>query len=102
MSVDWSIFQPLLDDPEFQRLAEGVRRGTPASVAGLVESSKALVLYLLHALTGRPVMLVVPDEARLEEYDRDLKAFGRLLAGLPPPLLGGSRRGGEARTQGYP
>src|SRR5213594_3277557 len=78
MPFDPSLFQPLLDDAEFRRLVEGVRSGSPATVAGLVESSKALVLHLLRALTGRRVLLLVPDEARLDEYSRDLGAFARL------------------------
>src|SRR5712691_7443990 len=82
MTLEPSIFQPLLDDPEFRRLADSVRAGTPASVAGLVESSKALVLHLLRELMGRPVLLAVPDDARLEEYARDLAAFARLFG--PP------------------
>src|SRR6059036_1790207 len=81
MSSTLTLFEPLLADPEFKRLVEKVRSGSPASVAGLVESSKALVLHLLHAITGRPILLVVPDEARLDEYARDLAAFARLSGG---------------------
>src|SRR5207249_9117594 len=81
MLPDLSLFGPLLDSPEFGRLLESVRGGSPASIGGLVESSKALVLYLLQALTGRRVLLVVPDEARLDEYGRDLASFARLSGG---------------------
>ena len=64
-----------------RRVVESVRSGTPVSLAGLVESSKALVLHLLRGITGRPVLLVVPDDARLDEYARDLAAFSRLFGG---------------------
>jgi len=81
MPSDPSLFEPLSGSAEFRRLVETVRAGGPASVAGLVESSKALALRLLRRETGRPILLLVPDEARLDEYASDLAAFARLFEG---------------------
>src|SRR5262245_53558873 len=81
MALDSSIFEPLIKSTEFQRLLEAVRGRTHASVAGLVESSKALVLHLVRELTGRPILLIVPDEERLDEYARDLGSFAALFGG---------------------
>src|SRR5438093_3873505 len=104
MPVDAALFQPLLDDAQFRRVLDAVRVGTPVSVAGLVESSKALVLHLLHGLTGRPVLLVVPVEELLEEYARDLAAFARLFEGAAARSAEGTPgvRAGAARVLRFP
>ena len=81
MSEGRTLFQPLEADPDFKRLVESVLTGKSVSVGGLVESSKALVLHLLRSLSGRKILLIVPDESRLDEYARDLKAFARLAGG---------------------
>ena len=41
MPTDLALFQPLLVDPGFERLVDSLRAGAPASVASLVEISKA-------------------------------------------------------------
>src|SRR5262245_65390136 len=92
MSVDPGLFQPLLDDAEMRRVAASVRAGTHVSLAGLVESSKALVLHLLRGITGRPILLVVPDDERLDEYARDLASFSRLF-GAEAAAAGGGGTG---------
>ncbi len=82
MPRDLSLWEPLLEAPFFQELERRVRDAdTGLWLSGLVEDSRALVLALLAARSGRPMLVVVPDDAALESYRRDLSAFGGLLGG---------------------
>ena len=64
----------------FERLLEAARGEGPAlTLAGLIESSKALFLVLLRREINRPVLIVTPDDRALEEWRRDLVAFSALV-----------------------
>jgi transcription-repair coupling factor (superfamily II helicase) len=74
-----TLWDPLLDAPAFQELLRRTGRGERGlNVSGLVVGGRALLMSLLVARGDRPVMLVVPDDAAVEAFRRDLSS----LAGL--------------------
>jgi transcription-repair coupling factor (superfamily II helicase) len=82
-----TLWDPLLDAPAFQDLVRRMGRDERGlSLTGLVVGARALVLSLLVARGGRPVMLVVPDDAAVEAYRRDLAALAG-LAGRDPARI---------------
>ena len=79
-----SLWQPILDAPFFREIASRLERGEKGlRLTGLVAGSRALVLGMLAAHTGRPLMLVVPDDAAVEEFQRDLSAVAGLIGKAP-------------------
>jgi len=84
MATDLQLWSPLLRAPffrELERRAASAERGT--ALTGLVEGSRSLVLSLLMARTGRQLLLVLPDDAAVGAYQRDLSAFASLLGRDP-------------------
>jgi transcription-repair coupling factor (superfamily II helicase) len=84
MGEDPQLWSPLLRAPFFRELERRVasaERGT--ALTGLVEGSRSLVLSLLMARTGRQLLLVLPDDAAVGAYQRDLSAFASLLGRDP-------------------
>jgi transcription-repair coupling factor (superfamily II helicase) len=88
MSADRSLWTPILEAPFFERVERCLRGDErPLCLSGLVEGSRALVLSLLAGRTGRPLMLVVPDDAALDAYRRDLVAVAGLLGRRPERVV---------------
>ncbi|ANM32270.1 hypothetical protein ABI59_14785 [Acidobacteria bacterium Mor1] len=74
----------MLEAPYFQELEGRASRGLGGTcVSGLVDGSRALVLFLLAQRTRKPLMLVVPDDGALNAYRRDLTALWG-MHGLDP------------------
>ena len=83
-----ALWGPLLRAAPFRTLEEEWSSGgTALCVSGLVGGSRALVLALLQRSGGRPVLLVVPDDAAFEAYRRDLLALMRLVGSRAERLL---------------
>jgi transcription-repair coupling factor (superfamily II helicase) len=80
--ADLALWEPLVQSPFFQAVAAAVRRGeTGLALHGLVAGARALLLDLLVAATGRPLLAVVPDDTALEAVRRDLAALAPLAGG---------------------
>jgi transcription-repair coupling factor (superfamily II helicase) len=89
LSRESQLWTPLLEAPFFRDLAARmeVERPRDLRVDGLVEGSRALVLTLLGAQLGRGMLLVLPDDAALESYRRDLSAFAALSGRDPRRIV---------------
>jgi len=75
-SVRLSLWDPLLDAPFLRDLLRRIGEGQRGlCLSGLVVGARALVTSLLVARGGRPVLLVVPDDAAVEAFRRDLAAL---------------------------
>ncbi len=71
--------------PAFSRVASHLKEGTGRiGVSGLTPTAKALILVLLRKATGRPLIVVVPDNRAIEEFVPVLQAFGELSGGADP------------------
>jgi transcription-repair coupling factor (superfamily II helicase) len=78
-----SVFDGLLELPEFAGLAAQVRAGRRVVVAsGLVGGAKALAVAALQRATGRPVLYVTPQASVLESARRDVEYFYCALHGV--------------------
>lgn len=72
--------------PEFQDILTRIENGrSPVSAAGLLTVHRALFAAALREATGRPVVLICPDEAEGQKLQNDLTA----LTGASVPLLAG-------------
>jgi len=68
--------------PPFSRVTSHLHEGTGRmSVTGLVPTAKALLLVLLQRASGRPFLVVVPDNRAAEDLVPVLLAFRGLLGG---------------------
>ena len=77
---DLKLWEPLLKAPFFKEL--GGRLGNedrPLCVTGLTAGGRALVLSLLASARGRRMVVVAPDDAAIEAYQRDLSALAALV-----------------------
>lgn len=84
MSAGLALFSPLLLSESFREIESGLDSGIRGrTVAGLVEGARALVATLLAERLRRPILLVVPDDAALEAWRRDLAAVAVLLGRDP-------------------
>ncbi len=82
-----TLWDPLLEAPFFRDLVEHTgRREHGFCLTGLVTGSRALIVGLLVARTGNPVMVVLPDDAAVEAFRRDLSALSHLV-GLDPQRI---------------
>ena len=71
--------------PAFSRVASHLKEGTGRiRVSGLTPSAKALLLVLLQRASGRPLILVVPDNRTGEDLVPLLQAFHELTGGNDP------------------
>jgi transcription-repair coupling factor (superfamily II helicase) len=71
--------------PAFSRVASHLKEGTGRiSVSGLTPTAKALLLVLLQRTSGRPLILVVPDNRTAEDLVPVLQAFHELTGGNDP------------------
>jgi transcription-repair coupling factor (superfamily II helicase) len=84
IAAEPTLWQPLYEAPlfgELERRLGADERGL--CLSGLVAGSRALVVALAVARTGRPALLVAQDDAAIEAWHRDLAAFAP-LTGLDP------------------
>jgi transcription-repair coupling factor (superfamily II helicase) len=82
------LWAPLTRAAFFAPLEQALGQGaTGACLTGLVEGSRGLLLDLLVARGAGPFLLVVPDDAALEAYSRDLSAFATLLGHDPRRIV---------------
>jgi transcription-repair coupling factor (superfamily II helicase) len=71
--------------PAFSRVASHLKEGTGRiRVSGLTPTAKALMLVLLQKSSGRPLIVVVPDNKAMEEFVPVLQAFGEMVGGTNP------------------
>ena len=69
----------------FSRAASHLKEGTGRiRVSGLTPTAKALLLVLLQRASGRPLILVVPDNRTAEDLVPVLQAFHELTGGNDP------------------
>jgi transcription-repair coupling factor (superfamily II helicase) len=79
-----SFWDPLLRAPAFEELFRRLGGGDRGlSLSGLVGGARALVTSLLVTHVGRQVMLVLPDDAAVDAFRRDLSALAGLTGGAP-------------------
>jgi transcription-repair coupling factor (superfamily II helicase) len=89
VAEDLTLWSPLLRAPFFERLEDRVAGDeTGFCITGLVEGARALVLGLLGARSGKPLLVVLPDAAALEARRRDLSAVAGLLGRDPQRIVG--------------
>ena len=69
------------DNAPLPELLEGGR--LPALFSGLPAAARAQLAAVLRAETGRPVVVICPDESAAESFSRDLSH----LLGVPVPVL---------------
>jgi len=88
MSADLALATPLLEAAVYGVLerALGADHG-PVASTGLTGPARAAVLTLLLARTQRRVVLVVPDDAALAAWQRDLAALAQLLGRDPRGIV---------------
>ena len=71
--------------PAFSRAASHLKEGTGRiCVSGLTPTAKALVFVLLRKATGRPLVVIVPDNRAAEDLVPVLQAFYELTGGNEP------------------
>jgi transcription-repair coupling factor (superfamily II helicase) len=71
--------------PAFTRVASHLKEGTGRiGVSGLVPAAKALFFVLLQKATGRPLIVVVPDNRVAEDLVPVLQAFCELTGAAEP------------------
>ena len=69
------LWEPLLDAPFFQELVRRTGQGQRRlCLSGLVLGARALVVSLIVAAGKRPLMMVLPDDAAVKAFRRDLSA----------------------------
>ena len=77
-------WQPLLTASFFETLTRRVKDGGGGTcVSGLTEGARALIVTLLARETKRKLLVVVPDDAALDHWRRDLAAAAALTGGDP-------------------
>jgi len=85
MTLRSTLWEPLLAAPFFSELEQRIANGDRGlCLTGLVEGSRALVVSLLAARVGKPLVLVLPDDAAVDSWQRDVAALA--------PLTGHDRR----------
>jgi transcription-repair coupling factor (superfamily II helicase) len=83
MSADLALLSPLLKAPASAAIERALASARPAAVSGLIGAARAAALTLAVARTGKKALLVVPDDAALAAWERDLAAVAT-LAGRDP------------------
>src|SRR5579863_3126814 len=74
--------------PSFLRAASHLRDGAGrTSVSGLTPTAKALLLVLLQKATGRPFVLIVPDNRTADDLIPLLQGFHELTGGNEPESI---------------
>ena len=74
--------------PAFSRVASHLKEGTGRiRVSGLAPTAKALLLVLQQKVTGRPLIVVVPDNRAAEELVPVMQAFAELSGGADPDSI---------------
>ena len=77
-------WRPLLAAPFFETLRRRLEDGGGGTcVSGLVEGARALVLTALSRVSSTKILLVVPEDATLDRWRRDLAAAATLTGGDP-------------------
>ena len=79
MTLPSALWDPLLRAPFFSELESRFKKGERGlCLTGLVEGSRALVLSLLAIRAARPLVLVLPDDAAVDAWQRDISALASL------------------------
>jgi len=79
MSAGDALDGSLAQAPAYLSLEHALRSGASrASATGLTRPARAAAVTLLLARTGRKLLLVVPDDATLDAWQRDLAAMAQL------------------------
>src|SRR2546423_12398123 len=74
--------------PAFTRVASHLKEGTGRiRVSGLTPTAKALSLVLLQKASGRPLIVVVPDNRAAEDLVLLLQSFAELTGGASPESI---------------
>ena len=77
-------WRSLLAAPFFETLERRLKDGGGGTcVSGLVEGARALILTALSRVTSTRILLVVPEDATLDRWRRDLAATALLTGGDP-------------------
>jgi transcription-repair coupling factor (superfamily II helicase) len=88
MIGELSLFRPVLEAPPFRDVEARVRRGSDRiALSGLVEGSRAVVLAILGLRLRRRLLIVVPDDASLAAWQRDLTAVADLIGRDPGGIV---------------
>jgi transcription-repair coupling factor (superfamily II helicase) len=83
MSPEPELARAVARAPAFDRLSRALRGEGPLVVSGLTGPARATAVSLLSERTGRKILLVVPDDAALASWERDLNAASALLGRDP-------------------
>jgi transcription-repair coupling factor (superfamily II helicase) len=87
MPAELGLWTPLLEAQFYKELETEIRDGARGlCLQGLIEGSRALVLMLLAARTGKPQLIVLPDDTAVEAYQRDLVALAT-ISGIDPQRI---------------
>lgn len=88
MSAPSTRWSPVVEAPFFREVDEQLRAGqSRLMLTGLVEGARALTLYLLSVARGRGLLVVVPDDAALETWQRDLASVAKLCGRSPDQIV---------------
>ncbi len=89
MSASLALVSPLLHAPAYAVLERGLASGGHRVAAyGLTGPARAAALTLLLERTRRKILLVVPDDAALATWQRDLVALAGLVGRDPRGIVG--------------
>ena len=73
--------------PGFTRVASHLKDGTGRiGVSGLIPTAKALLMVLWQRASGRPLLVVVPDNRTAEDMVPLLKSFAELIGTDPEAI----------------
>ncbi|HEX4824562.1 MAG TPA: transcription-repair coupling factor [Candidatus Polarisedimenticolaceae bacterium] len=87
MSTGPAVLAPLAGVPAFAALEGALTGDAPAAVTGLTGAARAAALTLGVHRTRRKALLVVPDDAALAAWHRDLAAFAALSGRDPQGIV---------------
>jgi len=85
---DLQLWRPVIEAAFYADVEQRLKRGRAGvCLSGLVEGARALIPGLLAARLGRPLALVVPDDAALDVYRSDLAALAALGGADPERIV---------------
>jgi transcription-repair coupling factor (superfamily II helicase) len=86
--AELGLWSPLLGASFFRDIVDRLGRGERNVVLnGLIEGARSLGLSLLAKETGRPLLVVVPDDAALATTHRNISALARLTGQEPKRIV---------------
>ena len=75
-------WHPLVDAPFFrQAVAHAKNGGEGCAVQGLIDGARALTVDLLARQSGKKILLIVPDDAAMDRWRRELATFAKMNGG---------------------